>query len=53
MRQAPFLHIPVMAAALLEIKSKLLLPRPQNGNDEAEPDPREVLVQRLLEFQFR
>ena len=40
----------VMAATLLEIKSKLLLPRPRNGNDEAEADPREVLVQRLLEY---
>lgn len=39
----------VMAATLLEIKSKMLLPRPQNGEEE-EPDPREALVQRLLEY---
>lgn len=39
----------VMAATLLEIKSKLLLPRPQSEQEE-EPDPREALVQRLLEY---
>lgn len=39
----------LMAATLLEIKSKLLLPRPQN-DQEAEPDPREALVRRLLEY---
>lgn len=39
----------VMAATLLEIKSKLLLPKSANTEDEG-PDPREVLVQRLLEY---
>ena len=39
----------VMAATLLEIKSKLLLPRPKNEEEEG-MDPREELVQRLLEY---
>ena len=38
-----------MAAHLLQIKSRLLLPRPPVENEEA--DPREELVQRLLEYQ--
>ncbi len=38
----------VMAATLIEIKSRMLLPKPQN--DEPEEDPREALVQRLLEY---
>jgi segregation and condensation protein A len=38
-----------MAAQLLQIKSRLLLPRPPADN-EAE-DPREELVQRLLDYQ--
>jgi segregation and condensation protein A len=42
----------VMAATLIEIKSKMLLPRdPQASEDENEIDPREELVQRLLEHQ--
>jgi segregation and condensation protein A len=42
----------VMAATLLEIKSKMLLPRPK-PIDEIEPeDPREALVQRLLAYQL-
>ena len=44
----------VMAATLLEIKSRMLLPRPpvepENG-EGAGPDPREELVQRLLEYE--
>jgi len=42
----------VMAATLLEIKSRLLLPRPlQPAGDEAEDeDPRAALVQQLLEY---
>lgn len=39
----------VMAATLLEIKSKLLLPKPKNVEEEG-PDPREELVLRLLEY---
>lgn len=39
----------LMAATLLEIKSKLLLPAPKNEAEEG-PDPREELVQRLLEY---
>jgi len=42
----------VMAATLLEIKSKLLLPRPaspEEAEDEG-PDPRAALVERLLEY---
>jgi segregation and condensation protein A len=41
----------VMAATLLQIKSKLLLPVDETAKDEEEgPDPREELVQRLLEY---
>ena len=43
----------VMAATLIHIKSRLLLPRPTpelEGEDEEE-DPREALVRRLLEHQ--
>ena len=36
----------LMAATLLEIKSKLLLPKPKAEEEEG-PDPREELVQRL------
>jgi len=39
----------VMAATLLEIKSKLLLP-PKKKDDEEALDPREELVRRLLEY---
>ncbi|WP_455389850.1 segregation and condensation protein A, partial [Petrachloros mirabilis] len=39
----------VMAATLLQIKSKMLLPVEEAVEDEAEgPDPREELVRRLL-----
>jgi segregation and condensation protein A len=42
----------VMAATLIHIKSKMLLPRPDPTQDEhAEEDPREALVRRLLEHQ--
>lgn len=44
----------VMAATLLEIKSRMLLPRPpreETPDDEAGDDPREQLVQRLLDYQ--
>lgn len=40
----------VMASELIEIKSKLLLPNPKNEEGEGE-DPREELVNRLLEYQ--
>lgn len=42
----------VMAATLLEIKSRMLLPRPpQVDEDDEETDPRAELVQRLLEYE--
>jgi len=40
----------VMAAVLAEIKSRLLLPKPQFG-DEEEDDPRAELVRRLQEYE--
>lgn len=41
----------LMAALLIEIKSRMLLPqRPKTDEEEAE-DPRAVLVQRLLEYE--
>jgi segregation and condensation protein A len=39
----------VMAAMLAEIKSRMLLPRPQEGTDE--DDPRAELVRRLQEYE--
>jgi segregation and condensation protein A len=42
----------VMAATLIHIKSKMLLPRPEPTEDaEPEEDPRDALVRRLLEHQ--
>lgn len=42
----------VMAATLIHIKSKMLLPaEPAEATDEEAADPREALVRRLLEFQ--
>ena len=40
----------VMASELIELKSKLLLPNPKNEEGEEE-DPREELINRLLEYQ--
>lgn len=40
----------MMAASLMEIKSKMLLPADEEKSEE-EPDPRSQLVQRLLEYQ--
>lgn len=40
----------VMAATLLEIKSKMLLPKEEKEEAEEEEDPREELVRRLLEY---
>ena len=41
----------VMAATLIHIKSRMLLPRPDPAQEEAEEDPREALMRRLLEHQ--
>jgi len=41
----------VMASELIEMKSKLLLPRHQEVEEEVEEDPRETLIQRLIEYQ--
>ncbi|MCI8588419.1 MAG: segregation/condensation protein A, partial [Bacilli bacterium] len=41
----------VMASELIEMKSKLLLPRCQEKEEEEEEDPRETLIQRLIEYQ--
>src|SRR3954469_9755138 len=44
----------VMAATLIHIKSKMLLPRPETAagvEGEAQEDPRDALVRRLLEHQ--
>jgi segregation and condensation protein A len=43
----------VMAATLIHIKSKMLLPRPETaaGIESEEEDPRDALVRRLLEHQ--
>lgn len=45
----------VMAATLVQIKSRMLLPQDHEAGDEEEgPDPREELVRRLLEYkQFK
>jgi len=44
----------LMAATLLRIKSKMLLPRRPEEDDDEAVDPREELVQRLLEYrQFK
>lgn len=40
----------VMAATLLFIKSRMLLPKQAKSGDEEEEDPREELVQKLLEY---
>src|SRR4029079_17803054 len=39
-----------MAATLMRIKAKMLLPLPAVGEEEDEGDPREELVQRLVEY---
>lgn len=41
----------LMAAMLLEIKSRMLLPRPPRESDADEADPRAELVRRLLEYE--
>jgi segregation and condensation protein A len=40
----------VMAAMLAEIKSRMLLPRNKDGEDEEEEDPRAELIRRLQEY---
>lgn len=42
----------VMAATLMRIKAKMLLPLPSTTDDEDEGDPREELVQRLIEYRL-
>jgi segregation and condensation protein A len=41
----------VMAATLIHIKSRMLLPRPDPTQEDPEEDPREILVKRLIEHQ--
>jgi len=41
----------VMAAMLIEIKSRMLLPRPEKVEEGVEHDPRAELVRRLLEYE--
>src|SRR5258707_14223720 len=42
----------VMASTLIHIKSRMLLPRPDPAqDDQADEDPREALIRRLLEHQ--
>jgi segregation and condensation protein A len=42
----------LMAAVLIEIKSRMLLPRPPKANDdESDEDPRAELMRRLLEYE--
>ncbi|TCT15014.1 condensin subunit ScpA [Natranaerovirga pectinivora] len=40
----------VMAATLISIKSRMLLPKKEKMEEESEIDPREELVERLLEY---
>ena len=41
----------LMAATLAEIKSRMLLPRPQSADGQDEADPRAELVRRLQEYE--
>src|SRR4030065_139856 len=41
----------LMAAVLIEIKSRMLLPRPTKVNEEGGEDPRAELMRRLLEYE--
>jgi segregation and condensation protein A len=41
----------VMAAMLIEIKSRMLLPRPEKVEEGSDEDPRAELVRRLLEYE--
>jgi len=42
----------VMAATLLEIKSRMLLPRPPRFGEDEEEDPREALVRQLIAYKY-
>lgn len=42
----------VMAATLIKIKSRMLLPAKAKDNDEEDTDPRQELVERLLEYKM-
>ena len=41
----------VMAAMLAEIKSRMLLPRPERAEDDEDHDPRAELIRRLQEYE--
>ena len=41
----------VMASTLLQIKSAMLLPKPETEEEEDDEDPREALIRRLLAYQ--
>ena len=41
----------LMAAVLIEIKSRMLLPRPKRENETEADDPRAELVRRLIEYE--
>jgi segregation and condensation protein A len=41
----------VMAATLIHVKSRMLLPRPDPAQEDPQEDPREALVRRLIEHQ--
>ena len=41
----------LMAATLMRIKAKMLLPKPQLGDEDEVEDPRAELIQQLLEYQ--
>jgi segregation and condensation protein A len=41
----------LMAAMLIEIKSRMLLPRPKSADGQESEDPRAELVRRLLEYE--
>ena len=41
----------VMAATLAEIKSRMLLPRPETGDEDEGEDPRAELIRRLQEYE--
>ena len=41
----------VMAATLIHVKSRMLLPRPDPTQEDPEEDPRDALVRRLVEHQ--
>ena len=41
----------LMAALLIEIKSRMLLPRPKRDDEQEPDDPRAELVRRLLEYE--